>query len=368
MSEDSLLVRDLGEQGLLERLQRFCPPDVVGDDGAILVTHPDKSLVVTTDVLVDGVHFSDRTTSAFDVGWRGAAANLSDLAAMGATPLGITVGLSLPPKQPVSWVEEVYHGISACLGAYQTPLVGGDICHSPVVSLAITALGEVVPSRAIRRNVAQVGDAIVVTGCHGLSRGGLELLLDSGIGHNLEPQVRSQLIQAHQRPKPRLDVLPYLFKIPEHIAIAGMDSSDGLADAIEQICRCSGVGAVMDFSCVEIFSGLVEMVGQKTAAQWVLYGGEDYELVLCLPSEFASKLIDNLGKNAAIIGKIVDNSTIKLARSLAPVGDAVKQCGLVGSQQRATAEPFRGSLVKIVNADNWLTEQTLNVGKGFQHF
>ena len=73
MSDDSLLVRDLGEHGLLERLQRFCPADIVGDDGAILVTSPDKSLVVTTDVLVDGVHFSDRTTKAFDVGWRAAA-------------------------------------------------------------------------------------------------------------------------------------------------------------------------------------------------------------------------------------------------------------------------------------------------------
>ena len=83
---DKLLVKNLGEHGLLKRLQRFCPVDIVGDDGAILPIAREQSLVVTTDVLVDGVHFSDRTTSPFDVGWRAVAANLSDLAAMGAKP------------------------------------------------------------------------------------------------------------------------------------------------------------------------------------------------------------------------------------------------------------------------------------------
>ena len=120
-----MLVKDIGEQGLLQKLQLFCPQDVIGDDGAILPTEPDQSLVVTTDVLVDEVHFSQRTTTAFDVGWRAAAANLSDLAAMGATPLGITVGLSLPGSVAVAWVEELYRGMSACLGQYQTAIVGG---------------------------------------------------------------------------------------------------------------------------------------------------------------------------------------------------------------------------------------------------
>ena len=104
-----LRVQDLGEQGLLQRLQRFCPPEVVGDDGAIVTLSPGKSLVVTTDALVDGVHFSDRTTSAADAGWRAAAANLSDLAAMGADPLGITVALGLPGGVQVAWVEQLYH-------------------------------------------------------------------------------------------------------------------------------------------------------------------------------------------------------------------------------------------------------------------
>jgi thiamine-monophosphate kinase len=309
---DELLVKDLGEHGLLERLQRFCPPGVVGDDGAVLAIAAQQSLVVSTDVLVDQVHFSDRTTSPFDVGWRAVAANLSDLAAMGATPLGITVGLALPGTTSVSWVESVYQGMSACLETYQTPLVGGDICRSTVVSLAITALGEVLPQRAIYRHQAKPGDVMVVTGLHGLSRGGLELLLNPGHGSNLTAAEQQRLIEAHQRPRPRLDVLPYLREIPETIAIAGMDSSDGLADGIQQICRLSGVGAVIEGSLIPVFPALTKLVGQQTAWDWVLYGGEDFELVLCLPEPYALRLLPGLGNNAAIIGKITVDKRIMM--------------------------------------------------------
>ncbi|MDJ0590500.1 MAG: thiamine-phosphate kinase [Pleurocapsa sp. MO_226.B13] len=333
MSNEFLLVKDLGEHGLLKRLQRYCPEDVIGDDGAILATAPQKSLVVTTDVLVDGVHFSDRTTSAYDVGWRASAANLSDLAAMGATPLGITVGLSLPGEKQVSWVEELYRGMVACLQLYDTPLVGGDICRSTVSSVAITAFGEVNPQRAIRRSVARPGDAIVVTGLHGLSRGGLELLLDPSLGSELESPEQERLILAHQRPRPRLDVLKYLARIPQEIAIAGMDSSDGLADAIVQICNCSGVGAVIEAKNLSIFSGLVKLAGLETAMEWLLYGGEDFELVLCLPQDFASMLVQEIGKDAAIIGKITKNLAINLVES----------------------NPSE-------------TKKTLNISKGFMHF
>ena len=310
MTSEPLLVRDLGEHGLLDRLQRFCPVGVVGDDGAILASDRHKSLVVTTDVLVDGVHFSDRTTSAFDVGWRAAAANLSDLAAMGANPLGITVGLSLPGKTPVDWVEQLYNGLTACLDVYHTPLVGGDICRAREVSLAITALGEVAAQRAILRSQARSGDAIVVTGLHGLSRGGLEILQNLERGKNLTAASKKRLIQAHQRPKPRLDVLPYLAKIPSDIAIAGMDSSDGLADAIIQMCHYSGVGAEIKKTELQIFSGLIELAGLSTAEEWLLYGGEDFELVLSLPLDYARNLVNNLGSEAAIIGKITQNCEI----------------------------------------------------------
>jgi thiamine-monophosphate kinase len=355
-------VRDIGEQGLLERLQSFCPPQIIGDDAAVLATTPGESLVVTTDMLVDGVHFSDRTTSPVDVGWRAAAANLSDLAAMGASPIGITVALSLPGDLSVSWVEQLYRGLTACLQQYDTPIVGGDICRSPTIAVAITAFGRVSPNRVIRRSSAQVGDAIVITGFHGAARAGLELLLNPELGQNLSETERNFFIQAHQRPKPRLDVLPLLWErgregerghgdtgtrghgdtgkiqhstlntqhstlpttpntqhstLPTtpntaHFRVAGMDSSDGLADAIVQICRSSGVGAYLERNSIPIPSAIEKLVSPEQALNWTLYGGEDFELVLCLPEKTAQILVKELGGESAIIGKINNRSDVWL--------------------------------------------------------
>ncbi|MEA5600136.1 thiamine-phosphate kinase [Nostoc sp. UHCC 0252] len=331
-SDLSLLqVQDIGEQGLLERLQRFCPPEIIGDDAAVLETSPEQSLVVTTDVLIDGVHFSNLTTSPEDAGWRAAAANLSDLAAMGASPLGITVGLGLPGEVKVSWVERLYQGMTQCLQKYNTSIVGGDVVRSPVTTLAITAFGQVHPSQIIRRSAAVVGDAIVATGIHGASHAGLELLLHPELGQNLKDIERTALIRAHQRPQPRLDVLPILWKILESqsqiqvaleahqrcdlkskIPVAGMDSSDGLADAIIQICRASGVGAVLERRQISMPTAFDHWLTQEQALAYALYGGEDFELVLCLPQKSALTLVQHLGQGAAIVGNITPGSTVLL--------------------------------------------------------
>ncbi len=298
-------IRELGEQGLLKIIQPYCLPHSIGDDGAIVTVPLGEELVVTTDVLVDGVHFSDRTTTAYDVGWRSAAANLSDLAAMGARPLGITVGLSLPSELPVTWLEQLYTGMQACLTRDGTGIIGGDLTRSTIVTIAITAIGCVKAAQVIRRNTAQVGDAIVVTGYHGHAAAGLQLLLQPELGANLTESDRALLITAHQRPLPRLDVLPLLARLQASTGfrVAGMDSSDGLADAIVQICRASGVGAIIDRSAIPLSPSLTQMSPQ-TALTSALYGGEDFELVLCLPTAIAPDLLAQLGVGAAIIGRI----------------------------------------------------------------
>jgi thiamine-monophosphate kinase len=319
---DDILVSDLGEQQLLQRLQRFCPTELVGDDAAVLIARPGYALVVTSDMLVDGVHFATGaatpgkcTTSPRDVGWRGAAANLSDLAAMGARPLGITVSLGLPPHIPVHWIDELYEGMVACLSVHQTPILGGDLCRSPILTLSITALGEVLPDRQILRSTAQVGDAIVATGRHGASRAGLELLLNPQWGEDLSLEAQTMLKQAHQRPIPRLDVPPILTQIDSTIRVAGMDSSDGLADAVLQICRASGVGAVLWRDRLPIPDALhqTQSLSEQECLNWVLYGGEDFELVLCLPLTIAEMLVSKIGPQAAIIGQIVADPTVILA-------------------------------------------------------
>ncbi|AFY30552.1 thiamine-phosphate kinase [Calothrix sp. PCC 7507] len=323
MTNDQL--KNIGEQGLLARLQRFCPPEIIGDDAAVLVTAPEKFLVVTTDVLVDGVHFSDVTTSPEDAGWRAAAANLSDLAAMGASPLGITVGLGIPGEVSVSWVERLYEGMTQCLQKYNTPIVGGDIVRSPVITLAITAFGEVNPDHIIRRSSAKVGDAIVVTGVHGASRAGLELLLHPELRQNLNDGDKAALIAAHQRPQPRLDVLPTLWEIvlQSKIAIAGMDSSDGLADAVMQICRASGVGAILSAPQISLPVAFDHWLTKKQALEYALYGGEDFELVLCLAKEPASTLVKHLGHGAAIVGTITSGTQVLLHHENQEIPDQV---------------------------------------------
>ncbi len=287
-------VGELGEQGLLAVIKPYCS-ELVGDDGAVLPS-PQGSLVITTDVLVDGVHFSDRTTPPHSTGWRAMAANLSDLAAMGATPLGVTVGLALPPETPVDWVEGVYQGMKNCLDRYGGSIIGGDLVRSKLRTLAITALGQVQGDRTIFRTGAKVGDVLVVTGPHGASRAGLEQLLNP-----CDLLEGSALIKAHQYPVPRLDVLSHL-----EPNVVGMDSSDGLADALVQICRASGVGARIHR--LPIHPLVQERWGDR-AIEWTLYGGEDFELVLAMPRDQAQGLIDQV-PGCSVIGEVTETRSI----------------------------------------------------------
>ena len=311
-------VADIGELGLLARLQPFCATDLIGDDAAVLPAMGEGvAPVITTDVLVEGVHFSDRTTSAEDVGWRAMAANLSDLAAMGATPIGVTVGLSLPGTVAVDWVEGVYRGMDTCLKTYGGDILGGDVCRSSQTSLAITVLGQVHPDRVIHRDRAQPGQVIVATGYHGASRAGLELLLHPEAGRSLTASERTPLVQAHQRPTPRLDVVEVFNALddPDFKALAGMDSSDGLANAVLHLCQASGVGAQLVRSHLPMPATLVPWVGEKTALDWCLYGGEDFELVLCLSADAALNLLPQLGPHAAIIGTVKADPAVLLVET-----------------------------------------------------
>ncbi|MGF1574975.1 MAG: thiamine-phosphate kinase [Cyanophyceae cyanobacterium] len=293
-----LRLKDLGEIGLLQRLRPFCQR--VGDDGAILDPISGQ-VVVTTDVLVDGVHFSDLTTPAFAVGYRAAAANLSDLAAMGSLPVGMVVGLGLPRDTPVAWIEELYQGLNACAEPWGMPIVGGDLCRAAHRFISITALGQVQPGRAIERHRPQVGDYLVVTGSHGSSRAGLALLQDrQGWSQEWDPSQIEHLIKTHQYPQPRLDVLPLLASFDR---VAGMDTSDGLADALVQVCGASGVGARVEARQIPMDEGL-RLIFPGQSLEWALYGGEDFELLLSLPPAHAHALVAAL-PGSAVIGEVV---------------------------------------------------------------
>lgn len=322
MIQPGIRVQDMGESGLLALVQRYCPASVVGDDAAVLSLPIGQNLVVTTDLLVDGVHFSEQTMSPVDIGWKAAAANLSDLAAMGATPLGITVGLALPPDQRVSWVEGVYEGLTACLRhppfPHSIPILGGDICRSAVASLSITALGSAVPGQVILRSQAQPGDVLLTTGQHGAAKAGLELLLHPNSPWGFAEADRQMLIQAHQRPMPRLDLAAQLYPLwkslalPQPYRIAGMDSSDGLADALIQICRASGVGARIQAQALPMPACFQTVLPHPQALDWCLAGGEDYQLVLAMPPQVAQALQQQHPDAVFILGEVTADQSVIL--------------------------------------------------------
>ena len=305
--EAALTVAEIGELALIERLRPFCS-EAVGDDAALMTVAPGYRLVVTTDLLVDTVHFSDRTTPPFTVGWRAAAANLSDLAAMGATPLGITVALGLPGNTPWPWLEALYQGIAACLSAHGGVIEGGDLCRAKQRTVAITAMGQVRPERVIRRDTAVPGMRVVVTGPHGASRAGLAVLL----GEMAPSSAAQDWIRAHQQPVPRFDVVEQIERLTSGKArtIAGMDSSDGLANALLQVSLCSQVGMVIERDRIPLPPDLSAAVGAETTLDWALYGGEDFELVLCLPPDLAQVMVREGW--AIAIGTTTNTGTVQL--------------------------------------------------------
>lgn len=306
-------IKDIGEHKLLTIINQYCDQKINGDDGAIIPIKEKTNLVVTTDILVENVHFSDRTTPAESVGYRGITANLSDIAAMGGIPIGITVGLSLRGDTEVSWVEKLYQGMKQCLNPYDVNIIGGDITKSDTNTISITALGKVSLSHSIYRHQAKVGDAILITGNHGVSRAGLEILLNPQKYRHIPQHFQEKVIFAHQYPKPRLDLIKHLYQLyPDGYRIAGMDSSDGLADAIIQICQKSGVGARLDRTSIIIDEAIKEIVGEEKALEWVLYGGEDFELVLCLDRKKAERIKQQYPLECQIIGEITSDTQIQI--------------------------------------------------------
>jgi thiamine-monophosphate kinase len=305
---------DLGEWELIRRLGAFAPPGQFADDAALLPlrlaggmgeSEADSSgaLVLNTDVLVEGIHFSDATTSPADVGWRAAAANLSDLAAMGCTEVvGITVGLVAPAATEWSWVEGVYGGLRQCLAVHGGEILGGDCSGGGQRVLAVTALGRLSREGGpIHRGDGRPGDLLVCTGPHGLSRLGLALL-QGELGHagnadgpgGMGGDLVDRAIAAHRRPVPRFDAVRALIGCrPAQTAwrVGGCDSSDGLAAAVASIAAASGCAARLDRNALPIDPAMAAL---PEAERWCLGGGEDFELVLALEPAWAGALVEAL--------------------------------------------------------------------------
>lgn len=255
----------------------------VGDDGAIITPPQQQQLVICTDTLVAGRHFVHETC-AHAIGYKSVAVNLSDLAAMGATPYGILLALSLPcPLNDKDWLEHFSQGIYDCCAPYGVKLVGGDTTQSDTLTVTITAYGFIKKGCAIRRAGAKVGDVICVSGDVGSASVALDQILGNE-GHANAPNAINELPDdlrtALQYPKPQVALGQKLIGY----ASSMIDISDGLGQDLGHILHSSGVGARLDLQKIPCHP-LVNALPNHKKWHRMLNGGDDYELCFTLPKE-----------------------------------------------------------------------------------
>lgn len=279
----------------------------IGDDSAVLDVPAGRQVVVTTDMLVEDVHFRRDWSDPYSIGWKAAAVNLSDIAAMGAEPTFAFVSLAFVREETVEALERLYDGLADCLNRYGARLAGGDTNASPHgLTLSVTQVGLVASGQAWTRTGARVGDSILVTGTLGNSHGGLALLLRDGLAR--AEKAHPALVGAHRRPQPRIVAARALAEAGK--VRAAMDISDGLAGDIAKLCAASGVGARIDTALLPISDDLrtaAEALGQD-ATQMALLGGEDLELLLVVPPESAVQvraMVEDTGIACTQVGEIV---------------------------------------------------------------
>ena len=276
-------IGDLGEFGLIERIAAVAgapaPGTVlgIGDDTAVLDTGGPHLLLATVDIQVEDRHFSRATATPEQIGARAAAVNLSDIAAMGGWPSWALVSLGLPKDLDVAWVEGLYRGLNEQLGRFGAAVVGGNLSSADQIVIDLTLLGEVARDRLVRRDGAQPGDVILVTGDLGASGAGLAALT---AGLDSTDAYVAAVVARHRLPTPRLFAAQAL--AATGFVTAMIDLSDGLAGDLPHITDRSGVGAIVDAGALPVAPAARSIAGRLglDPLALALSGGEDFELLL----------------------------------------------------------------------------------------
>lgn len=281
------------EKELIKLIKTTLNSSYIGDDCAYL---KDLGIVISQDSLVEDIHFLRDKISPWQLGWKTASVNISDICASGAQPKYMTVALSLPKEINTEFVKEFYDGLkSACDGV---EIVGGDITAADKIFISATAIGSDKGRNISSRANAQPGQKIVIAGVHGSSAAGLKLLLEG----KSEPE---KLIKAHLEPVAQLEFSRKI-ATAQTDKYAMMDTSDGLMDALSQISEASGVGMNINFDKIPVDEEI------KSFTNWqelVLFGGEDYGLVAT---------VDTPLEGAVIVGEITKGSGVTIDGQLYP--------------------------------------------------
>ncbi|MFJ6199955.1 thiamine-phosphate kinase [Micromonospora sp. NPDC092111] len=276
-------VAGVGEFGLIDRVTARLTYGSAcllgpGDDAAV-VAAPDRRVVASTDVLVEGRHFRRDWSSAKDVGHRAAAANLADIAAMGATPTALLVALCMPTDLDTGWAEELAEGLAAEAALVGAGVVGGDMSASPTLTIAVTALGDLAGRPPVVRSGARPGDVVALAGRTGWAAAGLTVLSRGFRTPRL-------LVEAYRRPEVPYPAGPHAARLG---ATAMIDVSDGLLADLGHVAKASGVGVDLRRDAFEVprqMRDAAQALGVDPYT-WILTGGDDHALVATFPRAVA---------------------------------------------------------------------------------
>jgi len=318
---DSSTVGDTGEAALLERIRARIPPAPpwlvvgIGDDAAVLERERNRLDVLTTDVLVEGVHFDRRYVPPDAIGHKALAVNLSDLAAMGAAPRGAMLSLVLPPSLPVADLDALLDGLLALALRHRVALVGGNLARSPgPLVVDVMAFGTVRRRYVLTRAGARPGDELWLSGAIGAAAAGLEIC---AAGQADAGEALGECAARFLRPDPRVRLGVIVGRT--RAARASIDLSDGLADAVRQMTAASGTGAVLDREALPLAPGArawFEGHGVEPLAA-AITGGEDYELLFAVPARRHRALLAAArlsGVPVARVGRVTADRALVLRR------------------------------------------------------
>ena len=315
-------LKEIGEFGFIRRIAPL--GDIrsegvikgIGDDCAVIALEGDRCQLVTTDLLVERVHFLLEWSSPEVLGAKSLAVNLSDIAACGGTPQDAFISVAVPDRIEVEWLEAFYRGMADHAQRFGVNLLGGDTTGSRsdlVINVAVT--GIVSRNEVLCRHTARAGDAIVITGPLGESGAGLHMLLQPV---DIPPEVKTPLVKAHLEPQPHVNEGRFLAS--SGACTAAIDVSDGLSSDLWHLCEDSGIGAVIYEDKLPVSEEL-SRAGEVTGTDplhWVLNGGEDYVLLAAIKPDMLQGLQSQARENGIIlqeIGRFVEGDRMELVRT-----------------------------------------------------